>query len=269
MSAALPRHPDFRRLRELARSLQRGCRSAEPESLARLASAFPGTDGARLLLAKALAVVAREYGYTSWPALKAEVERRLAVAKAKGAAKSVRAAEKAAIIAVLGDELSELAATGDPVAVARRRPLGRTLNLAVRDQIASRPQAWAGLVDILIAGLAHPNPSVRYSCAHDLDMFDDGRGAAALALLIDDPVPRVRSMAMHSLVCDACKSAPRPWADDICRRVAAPALNDASVNVRRHAIVHVARCEPSLAVKTLKAVLERETDERARRRADQ
>jgi HEAT repeat protein len=137
----------------------------------------------------------------------------------------------------------------------------------VRDQFASRPPAWAALVDLLIAGLAHPNPAVRCSCAHDLDTFDDGRGAAALAPLIDDPVPRVRTMAMHALVCDACKTAPRPWAEDICRRVAAHALNDVSVNVRRHAVVHIARCDPSLAVETLRSVLERETDERARRQA--
>jgi hypothetical protein len=251
----------------MARSLQTDCRAGEAEALARLASAFPSADGARLLLAKALAVIAREHGYPSWPRLKAEVERRLAAAKGKGAAKAVRSAEKAAIVEVLCAELTELASSGDPVAVARRRPLGRTLNLAVRDQIASRPQVWAKLVDLLIAGLGHSNPAVRHSCAHDLDTYDDGRAIAALAPLIDDPVPRVRSMAMHALVCDACKAAPQPWARDICRRVAARALTDASVNVRRHAVVHIARCEPALAVQTLTAVLEREADERTRRQA--
>jgi len=58
----------------LARILQRECRSGEPSSQRRLLSVFPDADAAHVALAKALAVVAREHGFPSWPKLKAEVE---------------------------------------------------------------------------------------------------------------------------------------------------------------------------------------------------
>ncbi len=74
MPSLLPANPDLRRLRDLARTLQRDCRSGEPSSQARLLSVFPSADTARVALATALTVVAREHGYPSWPRLKAEVE---------------------------------------------------------------------------------------------------------------------------------------------------------------------------------------------------
>jgi phosphoribosylaminoimidazole-succinocarboxamide synthase len=74
MSRALPHNPDLRRLRDLARALQQGCRSGEPSSRDRLLAVFPDADAAHVSLSKALAVLAREHGYRSWPRLKAEVE---------------------------------------------------------------------------------------------------------------------------------------------------------------------------------------------------
>jgi phosphoribosylaminoimidazole-succinocarboxamide synthase len=58
----------------MARALQRECRSGDAASQARLLAVFPTLDAAQAPLAKAQAVVAREYGYPSWPRLKAEVE---------------------------------------------------------------------------------------------------------------------------------------------------------------------------------------------------
>jgi phosphoribosylaminoimidazole-succinocarboxamide synthase len=72
----LPLNPDLRRLRDLARALQRACRSGDPAAQNRLLAVFPDADAAQALLSKALAVVAREYGYPSWPRLKADVEAR-------------------------------------------------------------------------------------------------------------------------------------------------------------------------------------------------
>ncbi len=76
MPSALPRNPDLRRLRDLARLLQRACRSGDPSSQNRLLAVFPDADAGQAALSKALAVVAREHGYPSWPRLKAEVEAR-------------------------------------------------------------------------------------------------------------------------------------------------------------------------------------------------
>ena len=78
MRSILPRNPDIRRLRDLARALQRECRSGDPLSQSRLVSVFPDADLARVALSKALAVIAREHGYPSWPKLKAEIEARRA-----------------------------------------------------------------------------------------------------------------------------------------------------------------------------------------------
>jgi phosphoribosylaminoimidazole-succinocarboxamide synthase len=74
--SALPPNPDLRRLRDLARALQRSCRSGDPTSQARLLAIFPDADAAQAPLSKALTVLAREHGYPSWPRLKAEVEAR-------------------------------------------------------------------------------------------------------------------------------------------------------------------------------------------------
>jgi phosphoribosylaminoimidazole-succinocarboxamide synthase len=60
----------------MARALQRACQSGDPLSQGRLLSVFPDADVAHVALSKALAVVAREHGYPSWPRLKAEVEER-------------------------------------------------------------------------------------------------------------------------------------------------------------------------------------------------
>jgi phosphoribosylaminoimidazole-succinocarboxamide synthase len=76
--SALPPNPDLRRLRDLARAFQRDCRSGDTSARGRLLSAFPDADATQVALAKALAVVAKEHGYSSWPRLKAEVEARRA-----------------------------------------------------------------------------------------------------------------------------------------------------------------------------------------------
>ena len=148
-------------------------------------------------------------------------------------------------------------------------PHGRAIGLQVRDRIAADPPLWAQVVDVLLSGLAHDNPKVRFECAHALDSYDDGRAPAHLAPLIDDPVPRVRWMAMHALVCDGCKSEPAPWSADICRRIAARLLSDPSVKVRRHAAYEITRCGEALATETLTALLAQESDDLTRKVAEQ
>jgi hypothetical protein len=260
----LPPRPDMTRLRDLARGLQRACVAGEPQALARLVAVFPALPAADIALAKAQTVIAREHGFSSWPKLKTEVEalrRKRAQKTAKAAAKAARDAARAAFIDQEVSEVTAFALRGDPVAwVARPPRYGRTIGIVVRDRVAADPSVWAKMVDMLIAGLAHPNPNVRFECAHALDGWDDGRAAPALAALLDDPVPRVRWMAMHALVCDACKAEPAPWSQDICRRIAAHLLTDPSVKVRRHAAYEVLHCAPELATRTLTAVLERESD---------
>ena len=67
----LPARPDLEHLKKQARALLRDAHASELEALARFA-AF--SDGSTPKLADALHVVAREYGFDTWPALKLRVE---------------------------------------------------------------------------------------------------------------------------------------------------------------------------------------------------
>ena len=67
----LPDRPDLDQLRRQARELLRAATRDEPSAVARLRAVSE-----RVTLSAAQLAVAREYGYRSWPALKAEVEHR-------------------------------------------------------------------------------------------------------------------------------------------------------------------------------------------------
>jgi hypothetical protein len=73
----LPERPDLDQLRRQARELLRAAARGEPSAVARLRAVSE-----RVTLSAAQLAVAREYGYRSWPALKAEAERRRRLPKA-------------------------------------------------------------------------------------------------------------------------------------------------------------------------------------------
>jgi hypothetical protein len=243
----LPPRPDLDRLRREAKALKAG----NPEIRT---------------LAAAQRALARDYGFANWPAMKAAVETSRDLAD-RIAARRARAEAGQARIVALADTLLALARAGDALAIASRPGVGRTIGLQVRDRIAADPEHWRIVVDALIAGLGHGNPKVRFECAHALDTYADLRARDALAPLIDDPVPRVRWMAMHALACDACKIEAPPFAEAICERIAVHALEDDSIQVRRHAAWQLALCGGPLAVRTLDVMLDREADPAIRRNA--
>ncbi|HEX4659888.1 MAG TPA: hypothetical protein VH307_21085 [Streptosporangiaceae bacterium] len=67
----LPGRPDIRQLRRQARELLRAAAGGDPHALSRL-----GAVSDRVTLSVAQLALAREHGFASWPALRAEVERR-------------------------------------------------------------------------------------------------------------------------------------------------------------------------------------------------
>jgi hypothetical protein len=69
----LPAQANFEHLRGQAKDLLRAAKRDEPDAVARI-QAISG----ELNLASAQAAVAREYGFSNWSALKAEVERQQA-----------------------------------------------------------------------------------------------------------------------------------------------------------------------------------------------
>lgn len=57
-----------------------------------------------------------------------------------------------------------------------------------------------------IEGLQHPNPDVRRRCCQLLDDLTlTEESIAAMTAALDDPAPRVRAAALHSLACVHCK----------------------------------------------------------------
>lgn len=66
---SLPEHPSLVQLRKQARELQQGWRSGDARALKLLADHYPGADMADAPLHLAQLVLARRYGFASWPRL--------------------------------------------------------------------------------------------------------------------------------------------------------------------------------------------------------
>ena len=76
MSAArrsLPPHPSFEQQKKLAKELLKSYRAGDPEAVDRIREHLPDRDG--ISLADAQFVLAREYGFRSWKALRSHIER--------------------------------------------------------------------------------------------------------------------------------------------------------------------------------------------------
>ena len=71
MTSTLPARPDIAQLRRQAKELQRSARAGQAAALGRLAAVT--ADPQRANLSAAQLAVAREYGFASWPALRAAV----------------------------------------------------------------------------------------------------------------------------------------------------------------------------------------------------
>src|SRR6516164_535632 len=82
MPAPLPDRPHLDQLKNQAKDLLKGHKAGDPEALRRIQANHPrlGASSAheiqssRLTLSGAQLVIAREYGFSSWPKLKAHVE---------------------------------------------------------------------------------------------------------------------------------------------------------------------------------------------------
>lgn len=245
----LPERPSLEWLRNAARQLLRAARAGDPDALARFATGLPGV---ALSLSAAQAVIAREHGFPGWPALKTDVEARTRRVRRPSATQLRVEAEVAAMLAA--------ARTGDPSALALRPGVGSAIQRAARDLLAARPDDRGQVLRVLLQGLTHANPSVRYECAHALDTYGDTSCIASLLALTDDPVPRVRRIAIHALSCHACKPESFAGSDAVRDRLARAALSDPSVQVRRHAVVAVAQAGGPGAADILRQALAQDSD---------
>jgi HEAT repeats len=168
----------------------------------------------------------------------------------------------------------------------------RTLVAMLRDP-ATAPSAMATLkatppqllVPALVAGLQSPEWRVRRSCCRLLDDLDfTAESLAALQRALDDPDPRVRRSAVHTLSCQHCK--PNGCAVDVeplferMARDRSRRVRDAIVNLlgwQRHGpwaerlVEHVALTDPSEKLRAnardilAEKALERDADAERRR----
>jgi hypothetical protein len=131
----------------------------------------------------------------------------------------------------------QAAAQGEPYPFIFAPPLG-PLRAAVQRPLRDALRASGELplvIDVLLRGAEHPNPRIRFECAHAMDWLADERCLPILLRLVNDPVPRVRWMAMHSLACDDCKLTPLPSCAEVLPLLTSRATTDPNARVRRQA----------------------------------
>lgn len=89
--------------------------------------------------------------------------------------------------------------------------------------------------DALAEGLRDPKASVRHTCILVLDHVSDVEAIMAVVPLLDDPVPRVRRMAVHALGCVACKPTATALPEDLMVRIMEMGRHDPNPKVRMEA----------------------------------
>ena len=257
MTRSLPARPSLVRLRDQARALQRACQAGDAEALARLTAIFP--DAATTPLSKAQTAIAREYGFASWPKLKAHVE---------AAATPVSAAPVDPDAQAVAERWFALAEAGDPAALGRSFTIGKRRTEAARAIMQRDPVRYATFVQVLIDGLASPHARVRFMLAHGLDTFGDAACRPHLIPLMEDRKPRVRWMAMHALSCHACGEKPDAMESEVRARIVAAALTDPSIKVRRQAVISLGLAGEGAAAPTLRDLAQTDVDFKVRRNAE-
>ena len=112
------------------------------------------------------------------------------------------------------------------------------------------------IMDAVIAGIVHENPRIRVACAQLMDHGGDDRCAEPLRQALNDPVPKVRLAALHSLQCQPCKREPLRY--DAISDMVQMADHDPDPKVRRSALGGVQVAPDRRLVHAIERALERE-----------
>ncbi len=275
MRHVLPPRPNLAYLKHQARELLTAYAAGDSKARQRVEQYLPAIvhrshsrhASGRFVLAHALAVIAREYGFSSWPQLKQHVET-LALNQ-QIAAQAVTSADRAQRRLAAQQRIALLAER--VMLAAREQQLERLfamLAIPARDSKALRAylvehQLYGVMIDALLLSVEHANARIRFWGAQAMDHFADQRCAEPLRRLLHDPVPRVRWAALHSLQCADCKLTPLAPTDDVLATIIELALNDPSIKVRRVATYELGQvCADPRAVATLTAIRAQSTDRR-------
>jgi hypothetical protein len=274
MPRTLPARPNLEHLRRQAKALLKAYEAGDSDAQRLFAQYLPSTAldrnerqaPDRVLLAHALFIIAREYGFASWPKLKQQIEtialeqRTLLQTDDRDDGRQRRKVAHQQRIAQTAEQL---------VILARDRQYDRlfaALKIPARDIVAVRSYLvehamYATLIDALLLSIAHTNARLRFWGAQAMDHFADQRCAEPLRRLLDDPMPRVRWAALHSLQCAECKLAPLAAGGDVVATIVDLALHDPSVKVRRVATYELGQvCADPRAVAALEGIRAQTTD---------
>jgi hypothetical protein len=262
MPRALPPNPSLEQLKRQAKDLLQASRDRDLQALLRIEQYLPDRSGVAML-AHAQLVIAREYGFASWPKLRRQIEMlaaQPALAVEQTRVIPDRASPYTQRIRQLADRILESAASGAIRQVLEYLVIPARDGLALRDYLVENG-GYTQLVDVLLANVDHPHPRTRFLVAQAMDHFADVRCAAPLRAMLSDAVPRVRWAALHSLSCEACKLAPIAASDDLVELVIELALHDPSIRVRRVATYTLGgECYDPRAVEALEQLLAHATD---------
>ena len=262
MPRALPPNPSLEQLRRQAKDLLKASRELNLQALLRIEQYLPNHSGVAILADTQL-VIAREYGFASWPKLKRHVEALAAQPALILEQMPViprRESPYKQRIRQLAERILESAASGAIRQVLEYLVIPARDGLALRDYLVESG-GYTQLVDVLLANVGHPHPRTRFLVAQAMDHFADARCAAPLRAMLSDAVPRVRWAALHSLSCEACKLAPIAQNDDLVELVIALALHDPSMRVRCVATYTLGgECYDPRAVAALEQLLAHATD---------
>jgi len=269
MPRALPPNPSLEQLKHQAKDLLKASRDLNLQALLRIEQYLPNR-AAAATLADTQLVIAREFGFASWPKLKRHVESLVAQQALSAEQSLVMPRRESAYkqrIRQLADRILEAAASGAIRQVLEYLIIPARDILVLRDYLVASG-GYTQLVDALLANVDHPHPRTRFLVAQAMDHFADERCAAPLRAMLSDAVPRVRWAALHSLSCEACKLAPIAQNDDLVELVIALALHDPSIRVRCVATYTLGGdCHDPRAVAALEQLLAHATDESIRRGA--
>ena len=229
MPRALPTNPSLEQLKHQAKDLLKASRDRDLQALLRIEQYLPNR-AAAATLADIQLVIAREYGFASWPKLKRYIEAlaaQPAVSLEQAPVVPCRESPYKQRIRQLAGRILETAASGAIRQVLEHLVIPARDILALRDYLVESG-GYTQLVDVLLAHVDHPHPRTRFLVAQAMDHFADARCAAPLRAMLSDAVPRVRWAALHSLSCEACKLAPIAQNDDLVELAIALALHDPS-----------------------------------------
>jgi hypothetical protein len=176
MSRELPAKPNLEHLKKQAKQLLHDLQQSKPDAVERFRTSGLSSTPANVKLADAQHVVARDYGFASWPKLKEHVDS-LTLTPAEQLLAAVCASDARRVERVLGEHPELKAGLNQPLATYGDLPLmfaavqrsdRKTLEvlLAAGADLQTRGKSWAGGMGVLD------------ECAPEMAQFLIERGAA-------------------------------------------------------------------------------------------